>query len=349
MLDEDFSCRYCFSHEIIKDGVQGGVQYWHCKACGKRFADNQALPGMKTPISQVSSTLSMYYSGMSIDEIRLHLDQEFNNKPSDSTIYEWIKRFSTEASDIADKYVPNVGDVWVADETVLDLDGKKVWFWDIIDSKTRFLLASHLSYNRTAQHAQSLIEKAVKRSGKTPRIILTDKLAAYLEGIEAVLGGDTEHIQSKGFTVQPNTNLIERFHGSLKSRTKVMRGLKTVESALMILDGWLVYYNYFRPHESLDGRTPAIAADINTPMRNWRDVVVYSNHQAIPDEYVELKYPSQYKRLVQQNTEVGIPTRYGLTAKKKGVMKKRKTKPKQTRIIQPQLSSVTFVKSSKSR
>jgi transposase InsO family protein len=64
-------------------------------------------------------------------------------------------------------------------------------------------------------------------------------------------GADTQHLQSKGFAIKPNTNLIERFHGTLKSRTKVMRGLKSPETALLILDGWLVYYNFFRPHEAL--------------------------------------------------------------------------------------------------
>ena len=114
---------------------------------------------MKTPIRQISSALSMYYRGMSIDDIRRHLEQEFDNCPSDSTVYEWISRFTTEAINSTRDYKPNMGDVWVADETMLDVGGNKVWFWDLIDVKTRFLLASHMSYNRTTQIAQRLVEK----------------------------------------------------------------------------------------------------------------------------------------------------------------------------------------------
>jgi transposase-like protein len=343
----DFSCKFCGSNEVVKYGKQGGVQYWWCKQCQRKFADNDALPDMKTPIHQISSALSMYYCGMSIDEIRLHLDQEHNYKPSDSTIYEWIQKFSIKANDYIEQYHPQVGDVWIADETVLDLGGKKVWFWDLIDTKTRFILASHLSYNRTSQHAQALVEKAVKRAGKSPKVILTDKLAAYLDGIENVLGSDTEHLQSKGFSSEQNTNMIERFHGSLKSRTKVMRGLKTPESALTILDGWLVHYNYFRPHESLKGITPASKAGIIYPVHNWLDVVNYS-HPA-KEKLIIFKPDFKARELTASN--IGYPTRYGLKRKnkRKGVIKKLR---KQTPVINvPPISTtcVSFIRTNKSR
>lgn len=317
MLTE-FGCKNCGSNEVVKYGLEGGVQYYWCKTCQRKFADNDAISGMHTPFPQVSSALNMYYSGMSIDEIRQHLEQEHNNKPSDSTIYEWIKRFSTEAKEATDTYKPNVGDVWLADETVIDLNGNKAFFWDCIDVKTRFLLASQLTYNRTSQHAKELIEKAVKRAGKSPKKLITDKLGAYVEGAEMALGGDTEHIQSKGFIIQPNTNLLERFHGSLKSRTKVMRGLKTPEGASMILDGWIVYYNFFRGHESLDGKTPAEKAGIKSIMHNWRDVVIQSRGDNLHYDTGEIvaNLPD-FKRFAPEPLDIGEPTRYGLTKKKK--------------------------------
>ncbi|MDY6917876.1 MAG: hypothetical protein SVP26_08040, partial [Chloroflexota bacterium] len=45
-----------------------------------------------------------------------------------------------------------------------------------------------------------------------------------------------------------------------------------IRSAKLITDGWLLHYNFFRPHESL-GMTPAKAAGIDFPYRNWRDIV----------------------------------------------------------------------------
>jgi transposase-like protein len=148
-----------------------------------------------------------------------------------------------------------------------------MWFWDIIDADTRFLLASHISSSRTTKDAYTLVHKAENRAGKAPKIILTDNLRAYPDGIEIAFGADTIHIPVKGLSAEIDTNLIERFHSTLKTRTKVMRGLKKRESARLFLDGWLVHYNFFRPHEALNDKTPAEVAKINFPFKNWLDVV----------------------------------------------------------------------------
>lgn len=65
---------------------------------------------------------------------------------------------------------------------MLDIDGKKIWFWDIIDADTRYLLASYISEKgRTTKDAQKLMSLAAKRAGKTPKLVITDKLNAYLD------------------------------------------------------------------------------------------------------------------------------------------------------------------------
>ena len=265
-------CKYCGSYHIVRYGKSKGVQRLLCRECHHTFMDDDAIPGMKTPKEQIASALNMYYEGMSLNAIRRHLEQMHHFYPSDSTVYDWITKFSKVAIKEAEKYKPDVGDVWVADETVLKIEGKNTWFWDIIDTKTRFLLASHISTVRTSRDARKLMEKAAKRAGKAPKVVLTDKLRAYLDGIELAFGAETKHIASKGFTVQPNTNLVERFHGTLKARTKVMRGLKSRESAKLLTDGWLVHYNYFRPHEALRNKTPAEKAGIAFPYKNWLDI-----------------------------------------------------------------------------
>jgi transposase-like protein len=214
----------------------------------------------------------MYYEGLSEAEIRRNLIQQENVVVSTGSIYNWINRFTDLAVDQAKKCKPDFSGIAIADETVIDLDGKNVWFWDLIDAKTRFLIASHMSFTRTSKDAEELMKQVYERTGKIPRVIYTDKLRAYLEGIERVFGADTIHRQGAPFDIENNTNLIERFHSTIKSRTKVMRGLHTAESARRFMDGWLVHYNFFRPHMSLKDRTPASVAGIRFPFRNWKDV-----------------------------------------------------------------------------
>lgn len=264
-------CKFCGSRRIVRFGHYQNVQRWWCKDCKRKFVHNDALPKMKTPIIQVASALSMFYEGMSLHGIRRNLEQTYRNYPSSSTIYEWVVRFTKLAVKLAKDYKPNVGDTWVADETVLKIEGENVWFWDIIDDRTRFLLASHMSLTRTTRDARILVERASRRADKVPEVIITDKLQAYLDGIELAFGAETKHIQAKGLT--GSKNIIERFHGTLKARTKVMRGLKKRETAKLITDGWLVHYNFFRPHEALGDKTPAQKAGIRFPFKDWLDVV----------------------------------------------------------------------------
>jgi transposase-like protein len=155
----------------------------------------------------------------------------------------------------------------------LKIGGANLWFWDVIDDKTRFLVASRITTTRLTRDAEALFNKARDRAVRNPKIILTDKLRSYIGGIEQVFGADVAHVQSRGFRLQPNTNLIERFHGTLKARTKVMRGMANRETARLITDGWLVHYNFFRPHESLKGSTPGAVAGIRAPFKNWAEVV----------------------------------------------------------------------------
>jgi len=228
---------------------------------------------MKTDTNLISSALNMYYEGMSVKAIRRHLLQEHNQAPSTATIYEWIMKFTQYATDSIKDAKPKVGNVWIADESVLKIDGHNVWFWDLIDIKTRYLLASRVSRSRTTRDAQMLIDRAIKTAGKEPKIVRTDKLASYLD---VNYGKDAEHRQGSPFSIKDSgksTSQIERFHGTLKARTKVMRGLKNLETAIEFTKGWLVHYNYLRPHEALDDKTPADVAGVDYPYRNWADII----------------------------------------------------------------------------
>jgi hypothetical protein len=114
------------------------------------------------------------------------------------------------------------------------------------------------------------LDRARERTGKSPKVVVTDRLRSYFD---INYGKGAAHQHGSPFNVDSNTNLIERFHGTLKARTKVMRGLKDLASAKRFTDGWLVHYNYFRPHESLNDKTPAQKAGLNFPYKNWADVI----------------------------------------------------------------------------
>lgn len=269
---EQIRCKHCGSPAIVKYGSYKGVPRYWCKSCKRKFKADDKQFKMKTSTEQVATALHDYYDGgSSVRAIGRHILQETGSTPSSATIYEWIQKYTQYIKDSIKDYRPKVGDTWIADETVLKIGGQNVWLWDIIDSDTRYLLASRLSMSRTTRDAQILMDRAIKTAGKNPKAVITDKWSSYLD---VRYGGDTEHKQGSPFsTGEDSTSQIERWHGTIKARTKVMRGLKNLETAHDFVDGFLAYYNYLRPHESLDNKTPAEVAGIVYPYKNWTDII----------------------------------------------------------------------------
>jgi transposase-like protein len=231
---------------------------------------------MRYSIDIVADAVYDYYAGVSLRKIVDGIDQKIRRRPSDSAIYGWVKRLTKIALAEAKDYTPQVGDKWLADECVLKLkDGKKYWLINVIDYDTRFLLASRLSSSRGIKDICLTLKAAKDRAKKSPKVMLTDGWQAYIDGCELVFGADTKHIKTTPFEQKElSTNIVERWHGTLRDRLKPMRGMDKSETHQLILEGFILNYNYLRPHESLKDRTPAEVAKIHDfPYRSWLDVI----------------------------------------------------------------------------
>lgn len=262
-------CPRCGNDDLQKYGLRHGEQEYICNLCKAKFKNTKAPYRMRSPMVQIGAALSMFYDGLSLSDISRQLEQSYSNPVNPSSVYRWILRYTREAVDTLGQIRPQIGDTWVVDETVISIAGENRWFWDVIDEKTRFLLGSYISRSRNIQDVVITMERAWKKTERVPRFIISDGLKSYIDGIEQVFGADAKHIVSRGFTAEINTNLIERFHGTLKERVKVFRDLKTIETARLILDGFVVNYNFFRPHMTLKNKTPAEVAGINYECKNW--------------------------------------------------------------------------------
>jgi len=274
------TCKWCGSPDTMKYGVRNGVQEYICKACRRKFTAKDTTFHMWTPTEEIGAALAMYYEGMSFAKVARQVGLTYGDSINPSTVYRWLIRYTLKALAMTEGLHPNTCERWVVDETVVKVGGKNLWYWDIICEDTRFLLASHLSQSRTLNDAVTVMTKAQRKAGRPPRFIISDGLAAYPDSVERVFGADAHHIRAHGLTDEVNTNLIERFHGSIKERTKVMRGFKARDTAMLILDGFLIHYNYIRPHMTLKDRppkgvdkTPAEVAGIEAPFRNWTEIV----------------------------------------------------------------------------
>lgn len=274
-------CKFCGEWEKI---VQYGhtskqIQRYLCQKCGRTFLDNKAPERMQYPIEVIASAVNRYYESGSYHQIKRQLALDFGKMIDHSTIYLWVVKYTMIADKLLSNIPVEVGDVWVADETMIDLKsggGEKIWVWDAICDTTKFLLACHLSEGRTTQDALALMEKAERQAGRFPKVIITDKLRSYLDAVERAWGSDSHHLQSGPFVQgRGSTRAVERLHGTLKDRSKIMRALANKSSARLIISGWRIHYNFFRPHMGLGGKTPAQVAGAMASFKSWADIVRY--------------------------------------------------------------------------
>ncbi len=54
-----------------------------------------------------------------------------------------------------------------------------------------------------------------------------------------------------------------------------MRGMDTDQSAKLLLEGQKIHYNYLRPHQALNGKTPAEKAGIDLQLKGnkWKELI----------------------------------------------------------------------------
>lgn len=275
---ETVRCKFCGEQQkVVHYGrTARGTQRYLCQKCGRTFLDNKAPERMRYPTEVIASAINQFYETASLHKIRRQLKLDYGVMPDHSSIYDWVTRYTKKAVKALESVKPKVGNMWTADETVLKLKsggGENIWLFDCLDEDSRFLLASHLTPNRYTRDAQILMERAERQAGKTPKVIITDKLRSYLGAIERTWGTDTKHQQASPFTLEKSTRSVERLHGTIKDRTKIMRGLANRETARLVMDGWGVHYNFFRPHQGLNGKTPAEIAKADSPYKSWADIV----------------------------------------------------------------------------
>jgi transposase-like protein len=220
----------------------------------------------------ITVALDLYFKGVSLRKIVDHLRQFERVNVSFVAVYKWIQKYVALMRDYVDTLHPELSRVYHADETKVNIRGQWVWLWHLMDGDTRFLLANHVSQGRTVADAREAFREAKAVAKTDARVVLTDGLESYKQAAQKEFP-NAVHVSDVGLQGPLNNNRMERYRGTLKERTKVMRGIKKADSAT--LDGQRIYYNHIRPHQGLKGKTPAEAAGINLDLgeNKWESLI----------------------------------------------------------------------------
>ena len=265
-------CPKCESGRVVKVGMQSGHQRFLCKDCKSKFRLNK-VKGRKFNDEQMGSVLRDYYTGKSYKEICEGMeDRENIPEPAKDTVYQWVREFTDVATETMRDYKARSSGDWVADEIVVRCGGRNMYLWNIMDKKTKYLYATHLSIGRGTKDAKIVIRKALEAADQPPKRITTDGWDPYKPAVRDLMSG-AEHNVSEGIRAANNNNISERLQGTIRDRELTMRGLDTLESGQRFFDGWQLTYNLFKEHETLGFKTPGEVAFEELPFKEWADVV----------------------------------------------------------------------------
>lgn len=277
-------CKYCLSESVKPAGSMRGKKLVRCLQCGKRFYDDGSLPSMRVNKHAIVSALSMYFEGLSVRKVSRQLEAIYGEKVNQTTIWRWVRKYSVLVSEYTKTFSPQLGGKWHHDETVIRCEGQNQWFWETIDEDTRFLVASHLSETRSLEDTIGVFRQAVETAKSRPQAVFVDGSMQYDAAFNRVFYSrykvaKVELVKRIGIRSRETNNIVERLHETVKERTRPMRGFKNQDSARAILDGYVVNYNFARPHLSLKGKTPAEQAGIE--IKGWKNLIEGAYRQEV--------------------------------------------------------------------
>jgi putative transposase len=150
------------------------------------------------------------------------------------------------------------------DEVVIKIAGKTHWLWRAVDQ--HFIVLDVLVQSRRdAKAAKRLLRKLLKRQGRAPRVMITDKLASYLAAKEDLM---PEHRRHKGLN-----NRAGNSHQPTRRRERQMKRFKSPGQAQRFLSAHAPINNLFRLRR--DQLTPAPGC----PGPDLRDLGGHNRHQ----------------------------------------------------------------------
>lgn len=266
-------CTFCHSRNIKKSGVRhnksGDIQRYACKDCGKIFSINVGFERMKHNPKAVTAAMQLYFSGESLRNTQRSL-KLIGVEVSHQTVANWIEEYTNLMKNYVDNLKPDVSSTWRADEVWIKVKGDLKYLFALMDDETRYWIAQEVADSKEKHDARRLFQEGREIASKRPETLITDGLQSYHDAFNKVFytnrNPQSQHVNAIHFKGPANNNKMERINGEIRDREKTMRGLKTKTTP--ILQGMQIFHNYIRPHEGLEGKTPAEACGIRIKGEN---------------------------------------------------------------------------------
>jgi transposase-like protein len=259
-------CFFCHSQDIKKFGVRrnksGEIQRWVCADCHRTFSVNVGFERMKHNPKAITMALQLYFSGESLRNTQKAL-RLLGVNVCHRTVWKWIQKYVGLMERYVSQITPDVGETWRADELYVKVKGDMKYLFAMMDDETRFWISQQVADTKYTADVRPLFAQAKEATGTIPLTLITDGGQHFVPAFKKEFHTPnrySQHVRDIRIDGITHNNKMERMNGEVRDREKVMRGLKQTDTP--ILKGLQIYHNFVRPHEGLNGQTPADRAGI---------------------------------------------------------------------------------------
>ena len=148
--------------------------------------------------------------------------------------------------------------VWSTDISYIPMKNGFMYLYAVIDVFSRFIVGWKLSNTLSANNCHELVEDCVRLWG-APEIINTDQGSQYTtKAWEDLLGSHGIKVSMDGKGRCKDNIWIERFWRTIKQEWVYLNPADTVDELRSGIESFIRFYNYKRPHQSIDELLPSM-------------------------------------------------------------------------------------------
>jgi putative transposase len=211
----------------------------------------------------ITSAMRLYFTGESFRNVKQFLKLQ-GVKISHVVVYKWIRKYVGLMQNYLENIKPNVGDAWRTDELFVKIKANMKYLYALMDDETR------VADTKYTANINPIFHKGKETTDKRPNTLISDGAQNFKDVFNkeffTLKNPKTRHISHIRMQGDHNNNKMERLNGEVRDREKTIRELKKSDTS--ILSGYQIFHNYVRPHEGLDGKTPAEKCGIRIEGQN---------------------------------------------------------------------------------
>lgn len=227
--------------------------------------------------------------GISARKTAFILQNVFELPASYQTVLNYTKYAATYCHRFNMKFKGPVESTQAGDETYIKIKGKHNYTYFFITPTRRKITSYHIDDTRDTLPATIAMNEATRTAPNDQDLtLITDGNPSYASGIHYLNESREKHkiihkkviglqnLDSESTEFRPFKQLIERLNRTYKFHVQAANSFASKAGAIALTTLFVTYYNFFRPHASLDYESPIPRDDlipIPTLQGKWAQVL----------------------------------------------------------------------------